>query len=619
MPRINILAGALALALGGATAAQAQQFSSVITIGDSLSDAGNVAAVQHLPPGNSFTTNPDPVAAQVIASAFGFNQTNSLAGGSNFAFGGACVRANGPTFTCGLSPGSFSLTTQLTGYLAANGGHADGHALYTMWGGANDIFTAAANPATAQVNTGISAGTMVGLIGTLQAAGAKTIVAFNLPDIGQAPQFRGTASAASVTGLVTVYNGVFNDGLATFGDGIVPINTFALLNEVIGNPGLYGFTNVTGIACGPGAPGVVTSVACGPAGSGLPFTYAAGTNQTFLFADGVHPTGGTHAMLASVVVNTLQAPGQISLAGEVPLQVYEDHSAVINNQIFQMRGTDRAEGDTRGFANIQFGDQDYDASINTQALSSNLFTASFGFDYRYSERFDFGAAISLGVSNGDSNLGSIDGREALASVYGVLKFGHGGYLNAILSGGSNTLDIDRNIQLGATTRKETGNTSASHTGAELGGGYVFGAGSVKHGPFASVTYQRINVGGYAEDALDSTAMNFDGFERQSLIGRFGYQIEGQFDMGGRSVQPYGRVAYADEDRDNITSVRAGSNTMNGHFVLPGFIPTKNWVEADLGVNVVVNDSTQVSVSYRGHLSDDTQDRNSLNLGFRMSF
>src|SRR5207342_2733049 len=120
-----ILVSALALALAGSTAVQAQTFSGVVTIGDSLSDAGNIAVVQHLPAGNSFTTNPDPVYAEIVAAAFGNTLTNSLSGGTDYAYGGACARANGATFTCGLSPGSFSLTTQLGGYLAANGGHAD--------------------------------------------------------------------------------------------------------------------------------------------------------------------------------------------------------------------------------------------------------------------------------------------------------------------------------------------------------------------------------------------------------------------------------------------------------------------------------------------------------------
>ena len=135
MPRFHRLAGAVALALGCAGAAQAQQFSSFVVFGDSLSDSGNIAAAQALPAGNSFTTNPDPVAAQIIAAAFGLPGGPSLLGGPNFAWGGACVRA-APAPCLNPVP---NIPTQVTQYLSLTGGVADPNALYSIWGGANDI------------------------------------------------------------------------------------------------------------------------------------------------------------------------------------------------------------------------------------------------------------------------------------------------------------------------------------------------------------------------------------------------------------------------------------------------------------------------------------------------
>ena len=52
---------------------------------------------------------------------------------------------------------------------------------------------------------------------------------------------------------------------------------------------------------------------------------------------------------------------------------------------------------------------------------------------------------------------------------------------------------------------------------------------------------------------------------------------------------------------------------------PGFVPTDNWVEADLGLAWDMNDNTQFTVAYRGHLNDDTQSRDALSIGFRMNF
>ena len=611
MPRTKLLVSALAFALAGTSVVQAQSFSDVVVFGDSLSDAGNVAAVDGNPAtliGSSFTTNPDSVYAEIVAQAFGFSGTNSVAGGSNYAFGGACARANSASFTCVNSPGSFSLTTQLGGYLAAHGGQADPNALYMMWGGANDIFTAAGNPATAQQNTGIAAATMVGLISTLQNAGARTIVVFNLPDLGLTPLNVGTAAAPGASALSFVYNQTFNSGLANLKDGIVPINVFGLINEIVADPSTYGFTNVTGTACVGGS-----SLACGPTGNAsYPFHYANGANTSYLFADGVHPTGAAHAMLANVVLATLSAPGDVSYASEVPLQVYDDHSATINRQMF--RAGVRNDDQTNVYGNVQFTSQDFNANANTSAMDNDLFTLTFGADTRFNDNFSFGAAATFGSSSGDIATGAtVDNKEFLLSGYGVAHFGRG-YAGLVLSGGSANLDIERAIVLGPTTRVETGGTQASHTGAELVAGFSFGE-SFRHGPFASLTWQQVEVDGYREESNFSTSMWFSDFERKSTVSRLGYQGEG--DMGGFGL--FGRIAYAHDSQDRIASVQAGSNTMNGHFTLDGYPGADSWYEADLGLGYGINDDTSVSVSYRGRFSDDTQDLSSFNVGFEMKF
>ena len=614
MPRTKLLVSALTLALAGTSVAQAQSFSDVVVFGDSLSDAGNVAAADNNPftiLGSSFTTNPDQVYAQIVAQAFGFSGNNSLAGGSNYAYGGACARANSGSFTCVNSPGSWSLPSQMTTYLSlpAHAGHADPNALYMIWGGANDIFTAAGTPATAQQNTGIAAATVVGLIGNLQNAGARTIVVFNLPDLGLTPLNVGTPNQASASALSFIFNQTFNAGLANLGDGIVPINVNLLINEIVADPSAYGFTDVRHTACVGGS-----SLACGPAGDpNYPYHYANGTNTSYLFADGVHPTGAAHAMLANVVLATLSAPGEVSMAGEVPLQVYEDHSNVINRQIFRAGVRDNEEANVYG--NVQFSQQDFKANANVSSTNNDLFTATFGADLRFDENFSFGGALSFGSSNGDISSGaSVDNKEVLVSGYGAAHFGRG-YASIILSGGNASLDIDRAIVLGPTTRIEHGSTNATHSGAEIGAGFAFGDESFRHGPFVGLSWQSVEVNEYTEDSNDSTAMYFKDFKRKSTVRRFGYRFEG--DMGG--FRPYGRIAWAKDSQDRQVAVQAGSKTMNGHFTLDGYPGAQDWLEADLGLGYDVSDKSTVSLSYRARLSDDTQDLKSFNLGFEMKF
>ena len=613
MNRTKALVSAVALALAGMGTAQAQEFSAVISFGDSLTDAGNVALVDgnpFTPPGSSFTTNPDPVYAQWLAAAFGDAGLNSLSGGNDFAFGGACVRANGGGFTCGLSPGSFSITNQVAGYLA--GGAADPNALYTMWGGANDIFTYTANPATAQLLTGLSAQTEVGLIAQLQAAGAQHIVVLNLPNLGATPQAAFLGAQTALTGLAVTYNTVLDAGLATLDDGIIPINAFGLINEVIADPAAFGFTNVTGTACGV----LSGSLACGPAGDpNYAFHYAAGTNSSYLFADGVHPTGAAHALLANVILSTIEAPALVSMAGELPLRVYENHSNTINQNVFARSRVAHEKGDANVYGTIQYGHADYDATINTPfGFDSNVATATVGADVRYTDNIGLGAVITFGNTRGDSAFNDIDGKEVLVSAYGVANWDKG-YIIGIASGGSMALDLERSIDFGASVRHERGDTSASHLAFEIGGGFTFGDENFRHGPYASLTNQRVRVRDFSEDSSDSTAMWFSEFTRRSMVTRLGYQAMGSFG----SFHPFARVAYARDTENDGQRVQAGSNSMSGHFTMDGYIPEEHWYEGDVGLEWAFNEDTLLNFGWRGHFNGDGEDYNSLFLGARWEF
>jgi len=637
MPRTKHLVSALALALAGMGTAQAQEFSAVISFGDSLSDAGQYAA---LPPPfyfgaqGSFTTNPDDVWTQVLASSFGLSQTASLAGGTNYAWGGAPTAFSIPPIPLALTciPATLpcqSVQQQLGASLAATGGHADPNALYTYWAGANDIFNylSWAGPqvvspgpppvlgpplitaAQAQLFTGASALTAVGEIGALQAAGAKHIVVLNLPDIGLTPAFRGTAGQASVSGLVFVYNTTLNGGLASLQDGIIPINAYQLIGEVIADPAQYGFANVTATACSPAGPGGGSSLFCTPASYVAP-----NANETYLFADGVHPSGAAHRMLAQVVQATIVAPSQVSFASDIPLAVYDSQSNFLNNQIFWMSRQPRSAGDGALYGRMQYSRNDFDPDGNTHGFESNLAFLSLGGDVGWTDHFNVGGSISYGGTRGDGYHSSIDADEVMASLFGVWHGEHG-YIDFILSGGSSNFDIDRVIPIGAANRHEQGDTSAAHYAGEIGAGLTFGSDTFKHGPFASWTWQQVRVRHFAEDGLDSTAMWFNDFERESSIGRIGYQFEG--DVG--NFHPFGRVAYAKQNDVDPVSVQAGSNTMNGHFTFQGFTYAEDFIEGELGLGWAVNDRTNLNVSYRGRFNDDNHDFDALSLDFQMFF
>ncbi|KFN49531.1 autotransporter domain-containing protein [Arenimonas composti] len=608
MPRFHRLAGAVALALACAGTAQAQQFSSFVVFGDSLSDSGNIAAFQGLPPGNSFTTNPDAVAAELIAAAYGLPGGPSLAGGPNFAWGGSCVNPVGPC----LNPVP-RIPTQIDQYLGLTGGRADPNALYSIWGGANDIFaTLALDPLNAQANTLAAASAYVGQIARLQAAGANYVIVYNLPNLGITPQFGPTANAAAVTQITYLYNTAVNTGLAQLGDGIIPINTFGLIEEIVANPSLYGFTNVTGQACGAGS----SSVACGPAGSGLPYTYAPGS-ATWLFADGVHPTGYAHRILASVVVSTIAAPIQVSYAGEAGVQAADDHSRAVSDELMADFALDLEVGSVRGYATAQFGEQDFEGQPGVSAGSADIVSLTLGANQRISENAWWGAALTMGRHDNDIAGANLDSRPVIASLHGALQFGGGGWVSGSIGGGSTDIDISRFIEMGATVRTERGSTSASQWNAEIGLGWLFGQpGGFQHGPFIAGRWVNQDIDGYAEEAATSTSLNYAEFSRDSMVTSFGYQL---FGGGNSTVRPYLRVAHNEESEDGQIWVNAGSNSMNGRFTMPGFTPTQDWISADLGLNWAFGESSSFFASYSGIFSNDDQDRSSISIGLRTTF
>src|SRR5690606_35351856 len=200
--RRSLLTAALALAaLPAAVQATDSPFTQTVFFGDSLTDAGyfRPVLIQMVGPNGAiigqFTNNPGYVWSQYLADYYGSNAapawtgnmtaTPTQAGGNNGAVGGARVG----TSTVGGLGYTPSLVAQYQAYLAS--GHAvDPGALYTVWGGANDMFAVQADPSQAQAIIGGAVAAQVGLVGALTQAGAQYILVPTLPDLGLTPASR---------------------------------------------------------------------------------------------------------------------------------------------------------------------------------------------------------------------------------------------------------------------------------------------------------------------------------------------------------------------------------------------------------------------------------------------
>ncbi|MES2404056.1 MAG: autotransporter domain-containing protein [Pseudomonadota bacterium] len=634
MLRPRHLACAVALALASSAAfaqsaptvqasSHAGLFDHMVVFGDSLSDDGNLSLVAQLPLTMRFTTNPGQTGVEDVADYFGVPMTPALAGGTDFAFGGAGVVNNSP----GTPAGVPTLPTQLGMYLQASGGKADANALYAVWGGANDVFYNVAmaqlgqlTPAQVQANLQTAAVTELGMIQTLGKAGARYVMVFNLPNIGLTPSAlaSGPQGAAQLTGLSILYNNTLNSGLASAGVNIIPVNSYAILSEIIADPARYGFTNVTQPAC-TGGDG--SSFACLPAGTpGATVTYQPGTENTYLFADGVHPTTAAHAMLAQYAESIITAPGEMSLLGEAPLQINES----LNRSILSQASSSLANAPGNGlrvWASYDYAHQRLDAQVDSPKSSNNANTLSVGADIHPSDALTAGLAFTAGQQKDDfdGNAGGFKLQDLLASGY-VMWGWEQAYFGAIGSFGHlGYSDIHRNIPIGPTVRYESGSTSGYHTALALTGGWWINFGNWRTGPYADLSWQHAHVDGYGENGNDATAMTFGNQDRHALIGSLGWQLTGNLQTGGATLHPFARVAWNHDNDADPRDISAGLVSMPGTFALPGFMPDKNWGSAGVGLAADFTPNFSGWIGYDGRFSDSSQRVDSLNLGAKFRF
>jgi phospholipase/lecithinase/hemolysin len=312
----------------------------VVVFGDSLLDAGTYSPVAEPTfGGGRFTTNPGLNFTQEVALFYGSILTPAFIGG----FGLPLVPAAGLNYAEGgsrvtMQPGidhaaagtlnadfeeetTIPIKDQVAEFLKAHKRFRP-EQLILIDGGANDIFfqlaaaqaagTAAAQQDAVKAITQ-SAIDLVNVVATMVANGATHVVVINIPDIGKAPM--GVASAdhgRSLTQISQLFNTTLAGALQqqNLGEKVLLIDSFTFIDGIIASFQEHGFTvSNTGFACDLSAqvaratklhldhPSVFgQSLFCSPK------TFMSkGADETFMFADAVHPTTHLNAIFAEFV------------------------------------------------------------------------------------------------------------------------------------------------------------------------------------------------------------------------------------------------------------------------------------------------------------------------------
>ncbi len=204
--------------------------------------------------------------------------------------------------------------------------------LVVVLAGANDVFTQAGLAGSGAI-TATAAGTAVATVAgqlaaqvaRIKAAGAKHVMVFGLPDMGYTPY--GVSAGPTTAGALTsmsqsAFNPTLKAAVAKIA-GVAYVDPVPMFAKVLASPADYGFTKtidatsaataIGSTACGPNviAQQTVLDDAISPSSlyCSVPNTALsiAGTlrtvnaDQTYMFADGVHPSAGMHKVFVQLI------------------------------------------------------------------------------------------------------------------------------------------------------------------------------------------------------------------------------------------------------------------------------------------------------------------------------
>lgn len=549
--------GALLLSLTvAAPTANAAQFNNVVVFGDSLSDAGYfrpfLAAIG-LPSSvvatlGRFTTNPGPVWSELVSQYYGVRPAASNAGGWIYAQGGATVATDSPSTPPGFAQRPIS--TQITEYLQRNGGRADPNTLFAVWGGGNDFLNGFSRLSAGQITADQFQAAFLGAaqaeiqqVGRLFGAGGRYILVFTLPDIGRTPFALGAGAAASAQASAAAagYNLTLFAGLRAANLRAIPVDVFSLFNEMVANPSAFGFTNTTGIACGPFPP-ITTSGSAQFCIAGQN-TVAANAENTYVFADSVHPTTGAHRVIGDFVKSLIEGPTAYSLLAEAPLAMRRGYVQTVSDGLAE--GQSARVGKITPFASLSNGGFDIAQGDGVDGLRSSNRSYGAGVAMRAAEAVTVGVAIGRAKMDGSlgGNRGGFQATEMAFAAFAGVKH-QGFYANAIGSLSEiDYRDINRNIVLGNATRVARANSDGSNSGFSIQGGYDFTMGKLTVGPTLGWTSQNVEVEGFSEEGGGAAGLKIGNQKRRSEVGSLGARAS--YNLG--AITPYVRVS-ADKER-----------------------------------------------------------------------
>ncbi|MEE4948909.1 esterase EstP [Pseudomonas alliivorans] len=615
----------LSLACSSAVAAP---YSTMVVFGDSLADAGQFPDTDG-PAGSTlrFTNRVGPTyqdgsgevynlnsstligrmlnvpAGDLAASTSPVNAALGLPDGNNWAVGGyrtdqvldsITTRSDAVT---PITNGSQTVLRSRPGYLPTNGLRADPNALYYLTGGGNDFLQ---GRVLSSGDAEDAADRLADSAQVLQQAGARHIMVWLLPDIGQTPALSGTALESLTSRLSARFNEQLVSRLSQINAQIIPLNVPLLISETLAQPARFGFD--------PNEDLVGTCFSGDNCDESATFGRSGTTPDPtkLFFNDRVHPTEAGQRLLADYAYSLLSAPWEITLLPEMANSTLRAHQDELHAQWLTDFGNWQAVGQWQGVLSAGGQKLDIDAQDTSADADGKGYNLTIGTSYRFAENWRTGVVagayrqnLEAGPRDSDYKLNSY-----IATAFLQYQANHWWGDLAASGGKLDYESAERKFALGVSEGQEKGDTDGELWAVSARVGFdVAGTASRWHlSPFISADYAHIDVDGYSEEGARSTALTFSDQTRKSK--RAGVGLQGKFQVTP-STQVWGEVAREREFETDQQDVTLSLNSVSSiDFTLDGYTPQRNLNRATLGVSQKLTQDLTLRANYNWRKNDD---------------
>jgi uncharacterized protein with beta-barrel porin domain len=253
-----------------------------------------------------------------------------------------------------------------------------------------------------------------------------------------------------------------------------------------------------------------------------------------------------------------------------------------------------------------------DSNFGTSDFDGDDLSFTAGFDYRVAPEWLVGILIDGSQGDYDYTGGSSDVESLRLALYATYGQATGLYADCLLGYGDHDLDVDRTLG-GILSGTSNSSTNASSIQAMLTVGYAMMSDNIKHGPFAGLEYQNIDVDDYTQTG--DFPIGVSGCDIDSLRALIGYRAEARYGQ----FTPYASLAYAHEFEDgpiNTTAVIPGGTS----FAVSGG-GIESAILISLGTGYAFTANLGLNIGYHGEISvgGDGIDSHGATIGLNYGF